>query len=217
MSRQCGSFCSSTSDMVGIACPIRRIALHPAPDATGVHGNAAFRQKLRDVFVGERISQVSPHAQNDHLAGNWRPLNGLVAVIGMDPYPTRLVPNFAMEPDAASRRAGPLLRVARSGVEVGGLRLLPRAGVIAKITTNPHAQKRPGSFDALRAGKIQALPHRIWCAPSFLRRSPAVSPAGSRYLTYRTVRNRFPHFVLVEISQRNPLNNLVSSERSFRF
>ncbi len=46
----------------------RSIDLHPPPDATGVHFHAALRQQLGNVFVGEWISQVPPHAENDHLA-----------------------------------------------------------------------------------------------------------------------------------------------------
>jgi hypothetical protein len=32
------------------------IGLYPAPDATGFHLQAAFRQKFGDVLIGERIS-----------------------------------------------------------------------------------------------------------------------------------------------------------------
>src|SRR4051794_8427329 len=44
------------------------IGLHPAPDATGSDLHTALRQKLGNVYVGERIPQIPPHAQNDHLA-----------------------------------------------------------------------------------------------------------------------------------------------------
>src|SRR3954447_9240273 len=44
------------------------IGLHPAPDATGIDLHTALRQKLGNVFVGERIPQIPPQAQNDHLA-----------------------------------------------------------------------------------------------------------------------------------------------------
>src|SRR4051794_39059884 len=44
------------------------IGLHPAPDATGIDLHTALGQKLGNVFVGERIPQIPPHAQNDHLA-----------------------------------------------------------------------------------------------------------------------------------------------------
>jgi hypothetical protein len=33
-----------------------RMGLHPAPDAGGMNGDAAFRQKFGNVFVGRRIS-----------------------------------------------------------------------------------------------------------------------------------------------------------------
>jgi hypothetical protein len=32
------------------------IGLHPAPDAGGMNGDAAFRQKFGNVFVSQRIS-----------------------------------------------------------------------------------------------------------------------------------------------------------------
>jgi hypothetical protein len=67
----------------------RGIGLHPAPDATGIDLNTTFRQELGNVFVGERISQVPSDAQNNHLARERRPLNGLAAVIGIDSYPTK--------------------------------------------------------------------------------------------------------------------------------
>src|SRR6516165_3203424 len=44
-----------------------RIGLDPAPDVTGVNLHAPFRQNLGDVFVGQRISQVPAHAQNNDL------------------------------------------------------------------------------------------------------------------------------------------------------
>src|SRR5215470_10551489 len=34
---------------------------------TGIHLDATLRQNLRDVFIGQWISQVPTHAQNDHL------------------------------------------------------------------------------------------------------------------------------------------------------
>jgi hypothetical protein len=58
--------------------------LHPAPDATGVNGNAPFQQNFGDVLVGQRVAEVPANAQQDHFTGKWRPLNGLVEVIGMD-------------------------------------------------------------------------------------------------------------------------------------
>jgi len=48
-----GGFQMRPAALVQLGC----IGLHPAPDASRVHGNAAFRQKLRHVLVGERISE----------------------------------------------------------------------------------------------------------------------------------------------------------------
>src|SRR5260370_20764220 len=47
---------------------LRRIGLHPASNATGIHLDAALCQNFGEVFVGQWISQVPAHAQNDHLA-----------------------------------------------------------------------------------------------------------------------------------------------------
>src|SRR5258708_23344953 len=47
---------------------LRRIGLDPAPNAAGIHLDAALRQNLGDVFVGQRIPKVPSHAQNNHLA-----------------------------------------------------------------------------------------------------------------------------------------------------
>src|SRR4051794_32644977 len=60
---------------------------------------AAFRQKLGNVFVGERISQVPSHAKNDHLA---RELTSLERIGWSDRHDILRcqtpVPHFAIEP-----------------------------------------------------------------------------------------------------------------------
>src|SRR3954469_12280551 len=75
------------------------IDLHPPPNATGIHCHATFRQQLGNVFIGEWISQVPPHAENDHLA---RELTSLERIgwgnrHGFSTLPDS-VPHFAMEP-----------------------------------------------------------------------------------------------------------------------
>src|SRR3954453_9394698 len=75
------------------------IGLHPAPDATGIDLHTALRQKLGNVFVGERIPQIPPHAENNHPARElaaferiaWGERHGILR------YQT-LSPDFAMEP-----------------------------------------------------------------------------------------------------------------------
>ena len=42
---------------------LRRIGLHPAPDAAGVHFDAAFRQKFSDMFVAQ--GKVPADAQRE--------------------------------------------------------------------------------------------------------------------------------------------------------
>jgi hypothetical protein len=63
---------------------LRCIGLHPAPDATGVKGNASFQQKFGDVLVGQRVAEVPRTHSRITSPGKWRPLNGLVKAIGMD-------------------------------------------------------------------------------------------------------------------------------------
>src|SRR6516162_11775169 len=79
------------------------ISLYPAPDATGVYGNAAFGQKLGNVLVRERISQVPADAQNNHLARKLATFEriGRSDWHGLLPYQT---PDFAMEPTLHHRR-----------------------------------------------------------------------------------------------------------------
>ena len=46
-----------------------RIGLDPGPDAAGIHIDSAFGQNLGDVFVGQRISQVT----SERIKGSPRP------------------------------------------------------------------------------------------------------------------------------------------------
>jgi hypothetical protein len=68
-----GGFQMRPTALVQLGC----MGLHPAPDASRVHGNAAFRQKLRYVLVGERISKVAADAKEDHLAREMSPFEGI--------------------------------------------------------------------------------------------------------------------------------------------
>src|SRR3954470_24476150 len=82
------------------------IDLHPPPNTTGIHCHATFRQQLGNVFIGEWISQVPPHAENDHLA---RELTSLERIgwgnrHGFSTLPDS-VPHFAMEPWRTSASA----------------------------------------------------------------------------------------------------------------
>ena len=43
------------------------VGLDPAPDTTWIYDHAAFCQKLGNVLIGERISEVPADAQNNHL------------------------------------------------------------------------------------------------------------------------------------------------------
>src|SRR5579864_4785556 len=47
-----GGFQMGTAPFVQLRC----ISLHPAPDASGVNGDAAFHQKLGNVLIGQGIS-----------------------------------------------------------------------------------------------------------------------------------------------------------------
>ena len=84
---------------------LRRIRLYPAPDATGIHGNAAFQQKFGDVLVRERVSQIPADAKQDHLTGEMAPFerirrgdwHGLFTL--PDPFS-----KFAMEPQMPGGR-----------------------------------------------------------------------------------------------------------------
>jgi hypothetical protein len=62
--------------------------LAPAASRFAVSRNSMVRRVRRREDIADTTARPP---------GNWRPLNGLVAVIGMDLYRTRL-PNFAMEP-----------------------------------------------------------------------------------------------------------------------
>ena len=68
-----------TTSLVQLWC----VCLDPTPDAACIYGYAPFRDDLGDMLVSRRISKVTTHTQKDQLAGYWRPLNGLVGVIGM--------------------------------------------------------------------------------------------------------------------------------------
>ena len=41
---------------------LRRIGLHPTPNATGSYLDTTFGQQLRDMFVRQRISKIPAHA-----------------------------------------------------------------------------------------------------------------------------------------------------------
>src|SRR5437016_2493944 len=76
-----------------------RVGLHPSPNAAGIHLDTTLGHQLGDVLVGERISEIPAHAQTITSPGNWRPLNGLCGLIGMDFYPIKLpAPKLATEP-----------------------------------------------------------------------------------------------------------------------
>jgi hypothetical protein len=62
---------------------LRRVGLHPAPNAAGIDLNTAFRYQLGDVFVGERITEIPTHAQNDHFSRKLATLEGIAASIDM--------------------------------------------------------------------------------------------------------------------------------------
>jgi hypothetical protein len=53
---------------------LRCLGLHPAPDATGIHFDAAFRQKFRDMFVSQGIPKVPADTQKNHLTRKMAPL-----------------------------------------------------------------------------------------------------------------------------------------------
>src|SRR4051812_37717358 len=96
------------------------IDLHPPPNATGIHCHATFRQQLGNVFIGEWISQVPPHAENDHLA---RELTSLERIgwgnrHGFSTLPDS-VPHFAMEPSRPQRKAFDDIRNCRTAA-LGG-------------------------------------------------------------------------------------------------
>src|ERR1700759_5362102 len=46
----------------------RRIDLDPPPNAAGIHLEAPLGKHLSYVLVSQRISQVPPHGQQDHLS-----------------------------------------------------------------------------------------------------------------------------------------------------
>src|SRR5262249_23582 len=56
---------------------LRSIGLDPAPDATGIHLDAALGQELRDVLVRQWIPQIPTDAQQDHLARKMAPFEGI--------------------------------------------------------------------------------------------------------------------------------------------
>ena len=78
---------------------LRCIGLHPAPDATGVHLDAAFRQKFSDMFVSQGVPQVPADTENNHRTRKMSPFEriGRGDRHGLLPYQTPS-PIFAMEP-----------------------------------------------------------------------------------------------------------------------
>src|SRR5262249_12738133 len=78
---------------------LRRIGLHPAPDAAGVHFDAAFRQKFSDMFVSQGIPQVPADTEKNHRTRKMAPFEriGRGDRHGLLPYQTPS-PIFAMEP-----------------------------------------------------------------------------------------------------------------------
>ena len=66
---------------------LRCISLDPAPDATAIDLYTPFTDDFGDMFVGQRIAEIPPHAQKDYLAWVMAPLKGLVAVMGMNSLP----------------------------------------------------------------------------------------------------------------------------------
>ena len=57
----------------------RSIGLHPTPNTTGIHLNAAFPYQFADVLVGKRVAEIPAHAQYDQFPRILRPLKGLSA------------------------------------------------------------------------------------------------------------------------------------------
>src|SRR6516225_8773827 len=77
----------------------RCIGLHPAPDTTGVHLDAAFGHPLGHVFISQGILEVPTDALYDHLTGKMAAFEGIG---GRDrhAFPRYQTPpaNFATEP-----------------------------------------------------------------------------------------------------------------------
>ena len=71
--------------------------LDPAPDTTGVHWDAAFGHQRGHVFISQGVWEVPTDALHDHLTGKWRPLKGLVGVIGMPFHGTRRRPPISQQ------------------------------------------------------------------------------------------------------------------------
>src|SRR5258708_38633553 len=59
---------------------LRRIGLHPAPNAAGIHLDTPFGYQFGDALVGERITEVPAHAQDDHFSREMAPFEGMVRV-----------------------------------------------------------------------------------------------------------------------------------------
>jgi hypothetical protein len=46
--------------------------LHPSEDGRSIHIQTSFCKQIRDVLVGQRISQIHPHGTQDNCC--WKPL-----------------------------------------------------------------------------------------------------------------------------------------------
>jgi hypothetical protein len=84
------------------------IGLHPAPNTAGIHLDTTFGHQLGDVLVGERIPGYQRTHKTITSPENWRPLNGLWGLIGMEFYPTKMpgsqVRNRTLTSNAGARQ-----------------------------------------------------------------------------------------------------------------
>src|SRR5262245_50042038 len=80
----------------------RCVRLNPPPNAAGIHRKTTLGQHLRHMLVRQRISQVPPNGQKDHLA---RVVTSLEWIARRDWHRShRIRPRrskFAMEPSNA--------------------------------------------------------------------------------------------------------------------
>jgi hypothetical protein len=61
---------------------LRCVSLDPAPNATGIHGKTSFPQQLGHMLISQGYRKYQRTAVRITSPGYWRPLNGLVALIG---------------------------------------------------------------------------------------------------------------------------------------
>src|SRR6516164_6059186 len=100
----------------------RGISLDPAPDTTGVHWDAAFGHQLGHVFISQGVWEVPTDACTITSPGKWRPLKGLVGVIGMPFHGTRRRPPISQQNPRICSSASRIPQIVLDPTENRGVR-----------------------------------------------------------------------------------------------